>query len=76
MSPDALESSGPPLDDYAIVVCPEMSGNSLWSETWGGLSGNVWKCLEIRAEPYARQNGWEKILCVSNHFSARFRIVY
>ena len=56
MSPDALESSGPPLDNYAIVVCLEMSGNSLWSETWGGVSGNVWKCPEIRAVPYARQN--------------------
>ena len=53
---EALESCSHPLDDYASAVCLEMSGNSLWSETRSGVSGNVWKCLEIRAEPYARQN--------------------
>ena len=53
---DALESSSLPLDGYASVVCPEMSGNYLWSRTWGGVSGNVRKCPEIRAVPYARQN--------------------
>ena len=33
---DALESSGLALDDYANAVCPEMSGNSLWDDTWVG----------------------------------------
>ena len=47
----ALESSGLPLHDYVSVVCPEMSGNYLWSGTWGGVSGNVRKCPEIPKNP-------------------------
>ena len=53
---DALESSGLPLDDYACVVCPEMSGNLLRGDTWGGVSGNVRKCPEIPKIPLSLQN--------------------
>ena len=45
---DALESSGLALANYVSVVCPEMSGNFLRGDTWGGVSGNVRKSRTIR----------------------------
>ena len=53
---DALESWSLALDDYATAVCQEMSRNSLWGDTWGGVSRNVQKCQEILKPPLSPKN--------------------